>query len=207
MRCATSPSRCSATARRSASGPTQMPVFGTMASRFNDDGVTALYQAMLPRLADARPRARRRHAAQGADAPQHAPGADRAAGARAPTSPTSPTRCAPTSARRSAQARLAREIQQLRASARMLLEANPDKTNAVGAVNALADEREARLDAARAPSCSPTGRRCSAPTRGDEYVVTRARQRDPHAARPHDAVRQQDPEGRAADATRTTARS
>jgi methylmalonyl-CoA mutase len=29
-----------------------MPVFGTMASRFNDDGVTALYQAMLPRLVD-----------------------------------------------------------------------------------------------------------------------------------------------------------
>ena len=28
----------------------QMPVFGTMASRFNDDGVTALYQALLPRL-------------------------------------------------------------------------------------------------------------------------------------------------------------
>ncbi len=30
--------------------PETMPVFGTMASRFNDDGVTALYQAMLPRL-------------------------------------------------------------------------------------------------------------------------------------------------------------
>ncbi len=30
--------------------PDTMPVFGTMASRFNDDGVTALYQAMLPRL-------------------------------------------------------------------------------------------------------------------------------------------------------------
>jgi methylmalonyl-CoA mutase len=30
----------------------QLPVFGTMASRFNDDGVTALYQAMLPRLKD-----------------------------------------------------------------------------------------------------------------------------------------------------------
>ena len=29
----------------------QMPVFGTMASRFNDDGVTALYQALVPRLA------------------------------------------------------------------------------------------------------------------------------------------------------------
>jgi methylmalonyl-CoA mutase len=30
--------------------PDSMPVFGTMASRFNDDGVTALYQAMLPLL-------------------------------------------------------------------------------------------------------------------------------------------------------------
>src|SRR5271167_3154256 len=32
--------------------PQSMPVFGTMASRFNDDGVTALYQAILPRLQD-----------------------------------------------------------------------------------------------------------------------------------------------------------
>ncbi len=30
----------------------QMPVFGTMASRFADDGVTALYQAMLPLLVE-----------------------------------------------------------------------------------------------------------------------------------------------------------
>jgi methylmalonyl-CoA mutase len=30
-----------------------MPVFGTMASRFNDDGITALYQALLPRLQEA----------------------------------------------------------------------------------------------------------------------------------------------------------
>jgi methylmalonyl-CoA mutase len=29
----------------------QMPVYGTQASRFNDDGVTALYQGLLPRLA------------------------------------------------------------------------------------------------------------------------------------------------------------
>ncbi len=28
----------------------EMPVFGTMAARFNDDGVTALYQAMTPKL-------------------------------------------------------------------------------------------------------------------------------------------------------------
>ena len=32
--------------------PEDMPVFGTMASRFNDDGVTALYQALKPRLAE-----------------------------------------------------------------------------------------------------------------------------------------------------------
>jgi methylmalonyl-CoA mutase len=31
--------------------PEEMPVFGTQASRFNDDGVTALYQALLPELA------------------------------------------------------------------------------------------------------------------------------------------------------------
>ncbi len=33
--------------------PDSMPVFGTMASRFNDDGVTALYQAIVPRLEQA----------------------------------------------------------------------------------------------------------------------------------------------------------
>jgi methylmalonyl-CoA mutase len=30
--------------------PEEMPVFGTMAARFNDDGVTALYQAIVPKL-------------------------------------------------------------------------------------------------------------------------------------------------------------
>src|SRR5438094_4606569 len=30
--------------------PDEMPVFGTMASRFNDDGVTALYQGLKARL-------------------------------------------------------------------------------------------------------------------------------------------------------------
>jgi len=33
--------------------PTEhMPVFGTQASRFNDDGVTALYQGLLPKLTE-----------------------------------------------------------------------------------------------------------------------------------------------------------
>ncbi len=33
-----------------AANPEEMPVFGTVASRFNDDGVTALYQALFSRL-------------------------------------------------------------------------------------------------------------------------------------------------------------
>jgi len=32
------------------SQPEEMPVYGTQASRFNDDGVTALYQGLLPKL-------------------------------------------------------------------------------------------------------------------------------------------------------------
>ncbi|KIF80212.1 fused isobutyryl-CoA mutase/GTPase IcmF [Noviherbaspirillum autotrophicum] len=32
--------------------PEDMPVFGTQASRFNDDGVTALYQGLLPKLTE-----------------------------------------------------------------------------------------------------------------------------------------------------------
>ncbi|MDA8261183.1 MAG: methylmalonyl-CoA mutase family protein [Betaproteobacteria bacterium] len=32
--------------------PEAMPVFGTMAARFNDDGITALYQALVPRLVE-----------------------------------------------------------------------------------------------------------------------------------------------------------
>ncbi len=36
---------------RFADAPEAMPVFGTQAARFNDDGVTALYQALLPMLA------------------------------------------------------------------------------------------------------------------------------------------------------------
>ncbi len=37
-----------------------MPVFGTIAARFNDDGVTALYQALRRRLAEHGPGARAR---------------------------------------------------------------------------------------------------------------------------------------------------
>ena len=45
--------------------PDEMPVFGTIASRFNDDGVTALYQAIVARLATKGLEARAGHAAAG----------------------------------------------------------------------------------------------------------------------------------------------
>ncbi|HSC62846.1 MAG TPA: fused isobutyryl-CoA mutase/GTPase IcmF [Caldimonas sp.] len=150
--------------------PDEMPVFGTMASRFNDDGVTALYQAIVPRLAalglklapGTLPKVQTRHSTH-----------------QVPIVPPARTRYladivdAVRAYKRAAiaQSRLAREVQQLRASARMLFEANPDKTNAFGAVNALADEREARLD--------PRSRRLLADWPGlrhnyaqDEYVHT-----------------------------------
>ena len=43
--------------------PEEMPVFGTIAARFNDDGVTALYQHLRSAARRARPEARRRRAA------------------------------------------------------------------------------------------------------------------------------------------------
>jgi isobutyryl-CoA mutase len=150
--------------------PDEMPVFGTMASRFNDDGVTALYQAMLPRLSalglavspGALPVAATRHSTHQVAI---VPGArmrylaDIADGVRGYKKEAL------------AQSRLAREIQQLRESGRMLAEANPDKTNAVGAVAGLADERAARLDprARRLLESWPELQRAYA---GDEYFVS-----------------------------------
>ena len=123
--------------------PEQLPVFGTMASRFNDDGVTALYQALKPRLgafglplkaarlpevetrcssddAPIVPGARVRYLAEVADAVRGY------------------------KARAREQAVLAREAQQLRAAARMLREAGKGETTAL---LDLAAVRESALDA------------------------------------------------------------
>ncbi|HJV94532.1 MAG TPA: fused isobutyryl-CoA mutase/GTPase IcmF, partial [Albitalea sp.] len=149
--------------------PDQMPVFGTMASRFNDDGVTALYQALLPRLRELGlkttesrlPAVHTRHSTHqvpivpGARVRYLAEIADAVRGYKA---------------RAQAQARLAREAQQLRESGRMLKEAIPDKNNAVKAVNELAALREAQLDPAARKLLAmwPEMRKSYA---GDEYVV------------------------------------
>ena len=149
--------------------PDEMPVFGTMASRFNDDGVTALYQAMKPRLAalglslvgGTLPAAATKHSTH--QVPIVPPArvrylAEIADAVRA------------YKAMALAESRLAREVQQLRASGRMLTEANPVKTNAVVAVTGLADEREARLDG-RARKLLADWPALQAAYDGDEFVV------------------------------------
>ena len=125
----------------------EMPVFGTMAARFNDDGVTALYQALLARLA-----------ALGLPVqPQRLPQVTaRHSTNQTPVVPAGRTRYLAEisdtvrgyKTRARSQARLSREIQQLRESARMLREADASKTRAVEAVLDLAGQRDAHLGAA-----------------------------------------------------------
>ncbi|UZG44968.1 fused isobutyryl-CoA mutase/GTPase IcmF [Caldimonas thermodepolymerans] len=147
--------------------PEQMPVFGTMASRFNDDGVTALYQALLPRLQSLGlpvqegrlPRVSTRHSTH-----------------QTPIVPPQRTRylaeIAETvrgyKARVRRQAKLAREVQQLHESARMLREQDPQAP--VEHLLRAADEREAQLEAQARKLLAqwPDMQKAYA---GDEYVV------------------------------------
>ncbi len=188
----------------------EMPVFGTQASRFNDDGVTALYQGMLPRLVevglklpletDAQARADGEADTAGA---AHDGAQDRSAiledesrqagrrfAGRLPRvegrhSSSQVVIVPPARARYLAsiaeavrgykqhareQARTAREVQQLRGSARMLLEDDSERDGARTTVEALADKRDAKLDAASKKLLAmwPAMQRAYA---GDEYVV------------------------------------
>ncbi|MDP1902257.1 MAG: methylmalonyl-CoA mutase family protein [Rubrivivax sp.] len=153
--------------------PEQMPVFGTMASRFNDDGVTALYQAvfqkLVPHLAalglqttEGRlPKVVTRHSTHQVPI---VPGArvrylaDIADAVRA------------YKRRAMQQSRLAREVQQLRATAQMLRTEKPERHRAVEAVTDLATTHEAQLDVASRKLLAmwPDMLRAYA---GDEYVV------------------------------------
>ena len=151
------------------SKPDEMPVFGTMASRFNDDGVTALYQALRPRLAalgmpmtDGRlPLATTRHST-------HQIAIVPAARVRYLADIADTVRGYKVEAR--AQAALAREVQQLRAAAAMLACEKPERARASEASLALAVEREARLDARAAALLAswPATREAYA---GDELVT------------------------------------
>ncbi|MGI9026937.1 MAG: methylmalonyl-CoA mutase family protein, partial [Burkholderiaceae bacterium] len=154
--------------------PDQMPVYGTQASKFNDDGVTALYQGLLPKLAEFGlkvsegrlpkvsthqstatnvivPPARSRYLAEIADVV-------RGYLKRADT-----------------QSAVAREAQQLRASVRMMGETKHDGTGddakaSPDRLEKLASDRETRLDAhsRKLLAMWPTMQKAYA---GDEYVV------------------------------------
>ena len=149
--------------------PEDMPVFGTMAARFNDDGVTALYQALRERLV-----------ALGLSlGPGRLPHVDvRHSSNQTPVVPPARTRYLAEIAdtvrgyKRHAQVQtqLAREIQQLTESARMLAEANPDKQRAREALGELADERARRLHP-ESRQLLAQWPQLQAAYAGDEYVV------------------------------------
>ncbi|MFM2084222.1 MAG: Methylmalonyl-CoA mutase, partial [Pseudomonadota bacterium] len=147
----------------------KMPVFGTQAARFNDDGVTALYQAMKPRLISlglkltdgSLPLVATRHSTN-----------------QTPIVPASRTRylseIADTvrgyKAKARAEAKLAREIQQLKAASDMLKLGKPEKARASEAALDLASAREQAQDprAKRLLAQWPAMIEAYA---GDEYIV------------------------------------
>ncbi len=147
----------------------QMPVFGTMAARFNDDGVTALYQALKARLAalgmplsdGALPRVDVRHSTN--QTPVVPPARTRYLAEISDT-----VRAYKKRAR--AQASLAREIQQLQAAAQMLRVDKPGRAPAAEAALDLAGQRKARMDkdALHLLQQWPDMQKAYA---GDEYVV------------------------------------
>jgi methylmalonyl-CoA mutase len=149
--------------------PEDLPVFGTMAARFNDDGVTALYQAIKPRLAE--------HGLALAEG-RLPPVATRHSTHQTPIVPAARSRYLAEIADAvrgyhrnvETQSTLAREAQQLRESGRMLHAANPHKISAVQAVTDLAEQREARMQPAARKLLAmwPDMQRAYA---GDEYVV------------------------------------
>ena len=141
-----------------------MPVFGTMASRFNDDGVTALYQALKPRLAalglklgdGTLPPVATRHSTHqvpivpGARVRYLADIADTVRGYKR-------------HARE--QARLAREVQQLQAPApRMLQTDKPERHRAVEAVLDLAQSTRGAARRARAQAAGDVAGHAARPT-------------------------------------------
>jgi methylmalonyl-CoA mutase len=147
----------------------QMPVFGTMAARFNDDGVTALYQALKVRLGELGlklkdgllPSVDVRHSTNQTPVVP-------AARTRYLAEITDTVRGYKKQAR--AQAKLAREIQQLRAAAVMLEVDKPGRAKASEAAIDLAARREETQEpgAKKLLAQWPEMQKAYA---GDEYVV------------------------------------
>jgi len=149
----------------------EMPVYGTIASRFNDDGVTALYQGILPALAE--------HGLKikpGSLPPVKA----RASSARNAIVPPSRSRYLAEVAdtvrgyhtRAGEQSRVARERQQLLAAKAMLSAAGKGSA----ALDPLIEEKDARLDA-RSRELIEDWTETKKTYAGDEQVV-RVRERE-----------------------------
>ncbi len=171
--------------------PDEMPVYGTIAARFNDDGVTALYQALVARLAQ--------------DGLKLAPGRLPAVAGKCSTGqnvivPPARVRYLAEIAETvrgyhawaKAQVKIARERQQLRAAQAMLLESassprtrGPSDVDAAGKtldsrvrgndeipehLDQLIADRDATLDA-RAKKLLDMWPKTKAAYAGDEYVV------------------------------------
>jgi len=144
----------------------EMPVYGTIAAHFNDDGVTALYQALAPKLA--------------AKGLKLGPGKLPAVAVRHSTTrsvivPPARVRYLAEIAETvrhyhqwaAGQSRIARERQQLRATKAMLAaECRKD----VAELDALAADRDAKLDP-RARKLLDMWPKTKAAYAGDEYVV------------------------------------
>ena len=152
--------------REAWSRPTEdMPVYGTMASRFNDDGVTALYQAITPRLTEL---------GLTLEAGRLPKQTVKASTNQTPIVPPARTRylseIADTvrgyHAHVKKQAKTAREAQQLRAAKAML----GDKASDAAALDKLAQDRDNALDA-EAKKLLAMWPDMQAAYAGDEYVV------------------------------------
>ena len=188
-RCATCAASWSATGRRSARRPTRLPVFGTVAARFNDDGVTALYQHLRGLLAEQGPapadrggagpgRSRRPARPSHADRPagpvplpgrdrRHGAGLPRAhrrAGGRRPALPGA--RDGPGAAARARRHGRVARPPTLDAASPMPRRSPPTPASLLEGWPALSSvlRRRARGDGTRTGSCAPTlaGSRCRA---------------------------------------------
>jgi len=146
--------------------PDEMPVFGTMAARFNDDGVTALYFALLPRLKELGLKARESTLPQ-----KHT----RHSTHQTPIVPPDRVRYLADIAqtvraykkRALEMSRLARERQQLNEARRMLAAECKEENRSL---EALAADRDARLGA-RSKKLLDMWPRMQQAYAGDEYVV------------------------------------
>jgi methylmalonyl-CoA mutase len=149
--------------------PEELPVYGTQASRFHDDGVTALYQGLLPRLAalglslvpSRLPAVAQRYSSQTQTIVPPQRGRYLAEIADSVRSYLR---------RSDAQSQLAREAQQLRGARAMLAAGQSTLAGASEALEQMAEERSARIGAAERKLLAqwPEMQRAYG---GDEYVV------------------------------------